>query len=97
MGEKIYFVYIMTNLHNTALYSGVTNDLFRRVQEHKNGDGGKFSRRYKMKKLVYSEIYCDVRFAIAREIQIKGGSRMDKLKLISTINPIWLDLILDIE
>ena len=97
MGEKIYFVYIMTNLHNTALYTGVTNDLLRRVKEHKNGQGGQFSNRYKMKKLVYFEIYVDIGLAIAREKQIKGGSRMDKLNMISTINPDLLDLTLEIE
>ena len=97
MGEKIYFVYIMTNLHNTTLYTGITNNLIRRVQEHKQGEGGKFSGRYKMKKLVYFEIYRDVRSAIAREKQIKGGSRMKKAELISTLNPDWLDLTLEGE
>jgi len=84
----------MTNLHNT-LYTGITNNLFRRVQEHKQGEGGQFSGRYKMKKLVYFEIYRDVRTAIAREKQIKGGSRMKKAELISTLNPDWLDLTLE--
>jgi len=97
MGEKIYFVYIMTNLHNTTLYTGITNNLFRRVQEHKQGEGGKFSRRYKMKKLVYFETHGNVRTAIAREKQIKGGSRMKKAELISTLNPDWLDLTLEGE
>ena len=97
MWEKIYFVYIMTNLHNTTLYTGVTNNLFRRVQEHKQGEGGQFSRRYKMRKLVYFEAHSDVRAAIAREKQIKGGSRMNKAELISTLNPDWLDLTLEIE
>jgi putative endonuclease len=97
MGEKIYFVYVMTNLHNTTLYTGITNNLFRRVQEHKQGEGGQFSRRYKMKKLVYFEAYGDVRTAIAREKQIKGGSRMKKAELISTLNPDWLDLTLEVE
>jgi len=97
MGEKLYFVYILTNLHNTTLYTGITNNLFRRVQEHKRGEGGHFSRRYKMRKLVYFEVHCDVRIAISREKQIKGESRMKKAELISTLNPDWLDLTLEIE
>ena len=97
MGEKIYFVYIMTNLHNTTLYTGITNNLYRRVQEHKQGQGGQFSGRYKMRKLVYFEVYKDVRIAIAREKQIKGGSLMKKVVLISTLNSDWLDLTLEIE
>ena len=97
VGEKIYFVYIMTNLHNTTLYTGITNNLYRRVQEHKHGEGGQFSRRYKMRKLVYFEVYRDVRIAIAREKQIKGGSRMIKAELITTLNPDWFDLTIEIE
>jgi len=97
MGEKIYFVYIMTNLHNTVLYTGITNNILRRVHQHKQGEGGQFSRRYKMRKLVYFEIHGDVKTAIAREKQIKGGSRMDKMKMISTINPDLRDLFLEIE
>ncbi len=97
MGGKYYFVYIMTNLHNTTLYTGITNNLDRRVQEHKRGEGGQFSRRYKMRKLVYFEVYCDVRAAISREKQIKGGSRMKKAELISTLNPDWLDLTLELD
>jgi len=97
MGEKIYFVYIMTNLHNTVLYTGITNNILRRVHQHKQGEGGQFSRRFKMRKLVYFEIHGDVKTAIAREKQIKGGSRMDKMKMISTINPDLRDLFLEIE
>ena len=96
MDEKIYYIYIMTNLHNSTLYTGITNDLHRRVQEHKRGEGGKFTRKYKLKKLVYYEAFPDVRAAIAREKQIKGGSRMKKLMLIETLNPNWADLTLDL-
>ena len=95
MRGRVYFVYIMTNLHNTTLYSGITNNLIRRVQEHKQGDGSKFSRTYKMKKLVYFEVYGDVRAAIAREKQIKAGSRMKKMMLIEGLNPGWRDLSLE--
>ena len=96
MEEKIYYIYIMTNLHNTTLYTGVTNDLHRRVQEHKRGEGGKFTRKYKLIKLVYYEAFPDVRAAITREKQIKGGSRMKKLLLIESLNPDWADLTLDL-
>ena len=95
MGEKKYIVYILTNLHNTTLYTGVTNNLLRRVQQHKRGEGGQFFRRYKLRKLVYYEVHGDVRAAIAREKEIKGGSRNNKVELISTINPDWLDLTLE--
>jgi len=94
MGDRKYYIYIMTNLHNTTLYTGVTNDLYRRVQEHKRGEGGKFSRSYKLKKLVYYEVFDNVEVAITREKQIKGGSRMKKLELIESINPEWHDLTL---
>lgn len=97
MGDRVYYIYIMTNLHNTTLYTGVTNNLYRRVQEHKRGEGGKFSRKYKLKKLVYFEIYDDVRVAIAREKQIKAGSRMRKLELIESINPEWQDMTLNFK
>lgn len=97
MGDRVYYIYIMTNLHNTTLYTGVNNNLYRRVQEHKRGEGGKFSRKYKLKKLVYFEIYDDVRVAIAREKQIKAGSRMRKLELIESINPEWQDMTLNFK
>jgi putative endonuclease len=95
MGERKFFVYIMTNLQNTTLYTGVTNDLPRRVQEHKRGEGGKFSKRYNLKKLVYIEVCEDIHAAIAREKQIKGGSRMKKLVLIEEMNPEWRDLTIE--
>ena len=97
MGEKKYFVYILTNLHNTTLYTGITNNLFRRVQQHKQGEGGQFSQKYKMRKLVYYEVHGDVRTAITREKEIKAGSRIKKVELISKLNPDWLDLTLEAE
>ena len=97
MGEKKYFVYILTNLHNTTLYTGITYNLFRRVQQHKKGEGGQFSQKYKMRKLVYYEVHGDVRTAITREKEIKAGSRIKKVELISTLNPDWLDLTLEAE
>lgn len=79
MGDRIYYIYIMTNQHHTTLYTGITNNLVRRVFEHKSGTGSKFSRRYNLNKLVYYETFGDVRAAIHREKQIKGGSRRNRL------------------
>ncbi|MEW6028663.1 MAG: GIY-YIG nuclease family protein [Chloroflexota bacterium] len=93
MTEKQYFVYIMTNAHNKVLYTGVTNNLYRRVTEHKSGKGGAFTRKYNITKLVYVESGSDIRTAIAREKQIKGGSRQTKMALINAMNPEWKDLL----
>ncbi len=92
MKEKQYFVYIMTTMTNTALYTGVTNDLQGRVLEHRSDEGSKFTQKYKLYKLVYFERGESVVSAIAREKQIKGGSRKKKIELIESINPIWEDL-----
>ena len=89
---KEYCVYIMTNVHNTIIYSGVTNNLARRVYEHKNGLGGIFTKKYNVVKLVYFEVTDDVQAALAREKQIKGGSRKKKIDLIESINAEWKDL-----
>ena len=91
MGRQ-YYVYIMTNKHNTVLYTGVTNDLRRRAYEHRTGQGGGFTSRYKVKKLVWYEVCQDVNSAIAREKQIKGGSRKRKIGLVEGMNPEWRDL-----
>jgi putative endonuclease len=90
--SKRYYVYIMTNRYNTVLYTGITNDLLRRVHEHKQGLGGGFTRKYSIKKLVYYESTGDVHAAIAREKQIKGGSRQRKIDLVDAMNPSWEDL-----
>ncbi|MBL8090781.1 MAG: GIY-YIG nuclease family protein [Anaerolineales bacterium] len=89
---KEYCVYIMTNAHNTVLYTGVTNNLARRVYEHKNGLGGIFTKKYNIVKLVYYEVADDVNSALAREKQIKGGSRKKKESLIKSMNAEWKDL-----
>ena len=87
------FVYIMTNKRNTVLYTGVTNDLERRVFEHSTKFNSKsFTSRYNVSKLVWYEAFWDIRDAIAREKQIKGGPRWRKVKLIEDMNPEWLDL-----
>ncbi len=92
MDRNQYYVYIMTNQDHTVLYTGVTNDVYRRVIEHRTGKGGSFSNRYKLYKLVYYECGNEVASAIAREKQIKAGSRRKKVELINSINPQWEDL-----
>jgi putative endonuclease len=75
------------------MYIGVTNDLGRRVSEHRSGEGGSFARRYKVSTLVYAEEYQDVEEAIAREKQIKGWRRSKKDALIDAANPSWADML----
>ena len=87
-----YCVYIMTNAHNTVIYTGVTNDLARRTYEHRNGLGGIFTKKYNVCKLVFYEVTDNIESAIAREKQIKGGSRKKKTDLINSLNPQWKDL-----
>ncbi|HEY5690394.1 MAG TPA: GIY-YIG nuclease family protein [Cyclobacteriaceae bacterium] len=91
-------VYIMTNQHHSVLYTGVTSDLFARVTVHKERIYPKsFTSRYNLDKLVYYENYHLIVEAIAREKQIKGGSRKKKELLISSINPNWNDLFEEIK
>jgi putative endonuclease len=94
--DKQYFIYIMTNTHNTVLYTGVSSDLANRVLQHKSGIGGIFTRKYNIHKLVYYEVGNDIYAAVAREKQIKGGSRQKKIDLINRSNPEWKDLFEDI-
>ena len=86
------YVYIMTNIRNSVLYTGVTADLARRVAEHKSGTGSAFTAKYRVTKLVYYEVFEDVVLAIAKEKAIKGGSRARKEALINKDNPFWRDL-----
>lgn len=86
----------MTNFENGTLYTGVTNDLVRRVWEHKNKLVEGFTKKYELDKLVYFEVFEDVNYAISREKQIKGGSRKKKLDLINNFNKEWKDLYEDI-
>jgi putative endonuclease len=88
-----YYVYILTNKMNTVLYTGVTNDLDRRLQEHCSTANHGFTDRYQVHKLVYYEEYDDIGAAIAREKQIKGGSRQKKIDLINGTNPKWEELL----
>ena len=92
MNDRQYYVYIMTNTHNTVLYTGVTNNLQRRILEHKSGAGGKFTGKYTVDKLVYYECGDDVNTAIFREKQIKAGSRKKKIELVNSMNSEWKDL-----
>jgi putative endonuclease len=87
-----YYVYLMTNKNNAVIYTGVTNDLKRRVYEHKEKLIDGFTKKYNINKLVYFESTNDVSSAIQREKQIKAGSRKKKIDLINSINPEWKDL-----
>lgn len=89
---KQYFVYILTNVRNTVLYIGVTNDLVRRVYEHRNKLAKGFSQKYNLTKLVYYEILEDPKTAIAREKTLKNLLRGKKDTLISSSNPQLKDL-----
>lgn len=82
----------MTNKTNTVLYAGVTSRLKQRVYEHKEKLKSKFTARYNVNKLVYYEVFSDAYNAIAREKQIKSGSRLKKLDLVNSSNPKWIDL-----
>ena len=88
---KHYYVYIMTSPSGT-LYTGMTNNLQRRVYEHKNKLIDGFTKKYNVTRLVYYELYHDVRDAIAREKQIKSWRRSKKIDLIKSLNPTWKDL-----
>lgn len=90
--EKHYYIYIMTNKRNTVLYTGVTNNLIRRVYEHKQKLVDGFTKKYNITKLVYYEMFNNIENAISREKQIKGGSRQKKIELINNMNKEWRDL-----
>ena len=92
MKIHLYYVYILTTRNNTALYTGFTNNIQRRVFEHKSGVNEGFSKKYHVHKLVYFELFDYVDTAIAREKQIKGYSREKKIKLIEAMNPEWREL-----
>ena len=88
-----YYVYILSNSNKNVIYTGVTNDLVRRVYEHKQHlDKTSFTSRYNVENLVYYELTTDIDSAITREKQIKGWNRKRKEKLIEAKNPNWDDL-----
>jgi len=90
--KKCPAIYIMANKKYGTLYAGVTSNLIKRIYQHKNGLTPGFTQRYDCKHLVYYELHEDMVNAIAREKQIKAGSRKKKIALIESMNPDWLDL-----
>ncbi|MCK4797291.1 MAG: GIY-YIG nuclease family protein [Spirochaetes bacterium] len=90
------YIYIMTNKYNKVLYTGVTNNLTKRIYEHKEKLVKGFTKKYNIKKLVYFEEYNDIINAIEREKQIKSWSRNKKINLINKLNPEWKDLYNDL-
>lgn len=93
----MYYVYILTNRTNRILYIGVTNNLARRVYEHRNKLVKGFTQKYNVYKLVYYDYTTNAKDAIAREKQIKGWLRQKKIALINSVNPSWRDLYQDIR
>lgn len=90
--DNNYYVYILTNDNNKVMYIGVTNDLRRRLYEHRTHIAGGFTKKYKTHKLVYFEHTTDINAAIKREKQLKGWKRDKKNALVEAINPEWNDL-----
>lgn len=94
---KTYYVYILTNQKHGVLYIGVTNDLARRIYEHKNKLNEGFSKRYNLTNLVYIEETNNINDALQREKQLKKWNRAWKIRLIDEYNPEWLDLYDDLS
>jgi len=90
--DKQSCVYMMTNKNNTVIYTGVTNNLKRRVYEHKEKMLEGFTKKYNATKLVYFEVTNDINSAIQKEKQLKAGSRQKKIDLINSLNSGWKDL-----
>jgi putative endonuclease len=88
-----YYVYILTNVKRNVMYVGVTNDLERRIGEHRNGKGGAFTKRYHVNTLVHVESCEQITDAIEREKEIKAWRRSKKDALVETTNPTWADLL----
>jgi putative endonuclease len=95
-GSTQYYVYTLTNKNNKVLYIGVTNDLERRIFEHKNKLVEGFTKKYNLNKLIYYEMTEDISSAIEREKQLKNWHRDWKINLINSFNPTWKDLSLDL-
>ena len=90
--ERSYWVYILASRIGGTLYIGVTNDLVRRVYEHKMGLADGFTKKYGIHRLVYFEQYSDIEAAILREKRLKKWNRAWKIQLIEELNPIWVDV-----
>ncbi len=95
MLNKNYYIYILTNWDNTVIYVGVTNDLVRRLYEHKNKLYDEFTKKYNLNKLVYFELFFDINEAIKREKEIKKWRREKKNNLVESKNSEWRDLSLE--
>ena len=95
MQNTYFYVYILSNKHHTVFYTGITNDLVRRVSEHRTKVIKGFTQRYNIYKLLYYEVYENPTEAIAREKQIKKYSRKKKFTLIDNLNPEWRDMFED--
>lgn len=93
VNKMSYYTYITTNKRKTVLYVGVTNNLIRRIGEHKSGQIDGFTKRYNVDILIYAEKYDEIETAIAREKQIKSWSRIQKEKLIETANKDWVEIL----
>jgi len=91
-----YYVYILASKKNGTLYIGVTNNLLKRVDEHKNDLKGGFTQKYRVHALVYFEVFSDIRDAITREKRMKKWKRQWKIELIEKANPHWRDLYADV-
>ncbi len=97
MNKKQFYVYILSSKKNGTLYIGVTNNLVRRVEEHKRKINPGYTNRYNINMLVYYEIHSKILEAIKREKQLKKWKRQWKIELIESMNPDWVDLVNDRE
>jgi len=88
----MYYIYILTNKTNRVLYTGITNNIIKRVYEHRMHVVDGFTKKYNVSKLVYVEDFSDVKDAISAEKKIKGWIRQKKIDLIQSLNPTWEDL-----
>ncbi|PIR66784.1 MAG: excinuclease ABC subunit C [Parcubacteria group bacterium CG10_big_fil_rev_8_21_14_0_10_36_14] len=96
MQNKLYYIYILTNNDNKVLYTGITSNLPGRIYQHKSKLADGFTKKYNVDKLIYYEVAETAISAIAREKQIKAGSRKKKIELINKINPEWKNLYNDV-
>jgi putative endonuclease len=92
MSDRRYFVYVMVSNSLSTIYIGITNDIGRRVFEHRSNMGSEFAKKYRVTRLVYVEEYDNPNDAIAREKQLKGWKRIRKNELVRAANPTWSDL-----
>jgi len=97
MRDHSYFTYILTNRPNGTLYTGVTNNLVRRVVEHREGRADSFTGRYNLHRLIWFEPHTDIREAILREKRIKKWNRAWKVEMIEEMNPDWRDLATELD